>query len=110
MRGFCWFSFLNDEKVASSYKYTHIKVREQTPYPINDQNGRNQLQFLFGDGWDCEEEFDVLAALALRLDIKIGFPGVYFTEQKARVKKKALPFRRWPNKYCLMKTVNDFAF
>ena len=48
---------------------------------------------LFGDGWDCEEELDVLAALALRLDIKIGFPGVYFTEQNTHVRP---PLRRWP--------------
>ena len=46
-----------------------------------------RAQFLFGDGLDCEEEeLDVLAALALRLDIKIGFPGGSFTEQKTRVR------------------------
>ena len=39
------FRFDNDEKVAS-YKYTHIKVREQKPYPIYDQNGRNQLNMI----------------------------------------------------------------
>ena len=42
-RAFVDFLFDTDEKLASSYKYTHIKVREQNPYPIYDQNGRNQL-------------------------------------------------------------------
>ena len=52
-------------------------------------NSISSLLSLFGDGWDCEEE---LAALALRLDIKMGFTGVYFTEQKACVRP---PLRRW---------------
>ena len=38
--------FDNDEKVASSYKYTNIKVREQKPYSIYDQTGRNQLNLI----------------------------------------------------------------
>ena len=43
-RAFVDFLFDNDEKVASSYNYTPIKVRVQKPYPICDQNGRNQLK------------------------------------------------------------------
>ena len=45
-RAFVDFVFDNDEKVASSQNYTHIKVRVQKPYPIHDQNGRNQLKLI----------------------------------------------------------------
>ena len=34
------------KKVSSFYKYTHIKVREQKPYLIYDQNRRNQLNLI----------------------------------------------------------------
>ena len=42
------FLFDNDEKVASSYKHTHLKAREQNPYdnPIYEQNGQNQLKLI----------------------------------------------------------------
>ena len=32
--------------MASSQNYAHIKVRVQKPYPIYDQNGRNQLKLI----------------------------------------------------------------
>jgi len=38
------FVFDNGEKVASSWKHTHIKARVQKPYPIYDQKGQHQLR------------------------------------------------------------------
>ena len=47
-RAYVDFLFDNDVKVASSYKHTHLKAREQNPYdnPIYEQNGQNQLKLI----------------------------------------------------------------
>ena len=45
-------------------------------------------QFLLGDGWHWKDELEVLASLALCLDIKCGFPirFIHVTEQKKDVR------------------------
>ena len=40
------FLFDNDETVASSLNYTHLKVRVQKPYPIYDQNQLKLMPYL----------------------------------------------------------------
>jgi len=47
MKGFCWWSMDNDEKVRSSKNHTELKTYVQKPYPIWDQNGQNW--YLFND-------------------------------------------------------------